>query len=171
MNCSGEWALTRSCKFQHTLICWIGTRKVLLGVQDCPLSPFNPYGGGGVKWTLLTQEKGEERKNERRKIICGWFGGWRKLLPVRPCSKKDCCTKASTGYNGHSISPHTRAVRAEERAAALGGYSLFICMLAGLCWLWKEKTCNCFYNLNNISSLETPREKSFSSWQVTMAWW
>lgn len=53
-----------------------------------------------------------------------------------------------------------------------GRFSIpFICMRAALRWLRKQKTCNCFHNLNNISSLETLGEKSLSNWQVEMAWW
>lgn len=79
---------------------------------------------------------------------------WAQLLPPSVCY-----------FPGQGV----RVLRSEQWLQPWEAFSPFICMLTGLRCLRKEKTCNCFCNLNNISSLETPGEKSLSSWQVVMA--
>lgn len=149
-NFSQHWSAGFALDPQH---CWV-----------CPFPPFNPYSEGGrVRQTLLLKEWGEGRKNERKKIIYGWCRGQKKLLSVNCRALQEelshwwpwCLCQSSPSIPvlpGLRMSCGCSPGRFQTLSFACG----------------EQKTCNCFCNLNNISGLEAPGDKSLSGWAGMM---
>lgn len=168
------WTDQASCKFQPTLICRICSgSSALLSSQGLSFPPPTLiHTERGTEWSKTPAQgmrgKGKKRKEEnnlwlmqRPKEIafCELQGAAVRVEPCWQC----VCPRALPPSLG--ALPGLRDVQPWQVSHP------FICMLAALRWLGKQKTCNCFGNLNNISSLETPGEKSLSGWQAELAWW
>lgn len=139
------WTDQASCKFQPTLICRICSGpSAFLGSQG--LSSFPPLirTARGAEWSrhLLKEWREGRKKKERKKIIHGCCRGQREL-PF--CEVQGSAVRAEPWWQwclSTALAPSTSFASSQLRAGSA-----------------RQKTCNCFGNLNNIASLETPGGK------------